>query len=261
VFSDDWSDEDLRKLYFSLEKGLCEHSVLSESEFYSRLPKSRQEPMKYSDQDIFWKLTQAIYFGTGFAANQIERFVIPQASMEFANYSEIAKLSKSDKEAIVKRIGYSRPTRWCISNAKRFVDLIEEYGSFERYIETFSDIEYLAIDLQNRFAGIGKLSSLHFMVMIGLETIKPDRVICRIFYRIGLVLDQNNIQQVRKVATRISNVTGLSSERIDIVLVKYGAKGDSDMLGTSNGICKSTKPLCSQCSISLFCKKVGVDIT
>ena len=50
------SDEDLKKLFFDVEMGLCEHSSLTESEFYSLLPAPQHIQSKHSDQEIFWNL-------------------------------------------------------------------------------------------------------------------------------------------------------------------------------------------------------------
>jgi DNA-3-methyladenine glycosylase I len=85
------------------------------------------------------------------------------------------------------------------------------------------------------------------MTDIGLNVLKPDRVICRIFKRLGLIADENQLLSTVLQGRKFQQQTGHSIRYIDIVLVAYGQVEFLD-LGIKNGICLN-KPRCEACPL------------
>lgn len=91
----------------------------------------------------------------------------------------------------------------------------------------------------SRFGYLGPITVYHFLLELGL-TIKPDRVICRICGRLGLIDGREQIDQAVKVGKRIAVATGYPIQYVDAVLVKYGqvgGVGESEYYGLEGGIC------------------------
>jgi DNA-3-methyladenine glycosylase I len=102
------------------------------------------------------------------------------------------------------------------------------------------------------------------MMDIGLPVLKPDRVIERIFKRIGLVpkdLPESDALYVALIqeGRRFAHATGHSIRYIDIVFVCYG-QVQAREVGISKGICLSEEeggPSCSLCKIREYCDHNG----
>src|SRR5688572_1846250 len=81
----------------------------------------------------------------------------------------------------------------CIENAKTMKSLIERHGAFAAYLDSFApkdsfeNLLLLKEELEARFHYLGGVTVYHFLTEIGMPVIKPDRVICRIFRRLGLI--------------------------------------------------------------------------
>ncbi|MEM3986898.1 MAG: hypothetical protein QXR39_08995 [Candidatus Methanomethylicia archaeon] len=76
--------------------------------------------------------------------------------------------------------------------------------------------------------------------------LKPDRVICRIFSRLGFIDNADNINQAIKVGRDIAIATGYPIRYIDIIFTTYGQMGDY-------GICLEKNPKCYICEIKKYC--------
>jgi DNA-3-methyladenine glycosylase I len=150
----------------------------------------------------------------------------------------------------------------CIENARAVRAVVAEYGSFKEYVESFSprssldNLMRLRKDLKTRFAYLGSITSYHFLTDIGMPVLKPDRVIRRIFSRLGLVEDASETEQrlsdvVRK-GNEFAQATGHPIRYIDIVFVAYGqVKGE---VGLAQGICLEKQPRCSICGATGYCQ-------
>ena len=91
------------------------------------------------------------------------------------------------------------------------------------------------------------------MLDMGLNVWKPDRVICRILYRLGLINDKNDIEKAVKVGREIGIKVKLPIRYIDIVFVKYGQRGAEEPFGLDDGICLGINPRCHLCGIREYC--------
>lgn len=91
------------------------------------------------------------------------------------------------------------------------------------------------------------------MTDIGLPVLKPDRVITRIFKRLGLINDENALLATVIHGRKFGEATGYSIRFIDIPLVKYGQQGEGDMLKVKGGICLEENPKCNDCGLKTYC--------
>lgn len=150
----------------------------------------------------------------------------------------------------------------CVHNAGKFESLVNEYGSFDAYVQAFAPRESAAnlmrlrADLQHRFKYLGGITTFHLMTDIGLPVLKPDRVIRRIFYRLGLIEseseDEANLLATIEQGQRFSTAAQQPIRYIDIVFVAYG-QVRSDEFGLDSGICLSDSPRCDVCGVRKAC--------
>lgn len=115
----------------------------------------------------------------------------------------------------------------CVQNAKRITQIVDKYGSIKAYIHSFypnsSDeaLYRLKRSLESKFSFLGGVTSYHFMTDIGLNVLKPDRVILRIFKRLGLIESEKDFLGAVKIGRAFSEATNLSNRFIDIIFVLY----------------------------------------
>jgi len=133
-------------------------------------------------------------------------------------------------------------THFVVANAVAFRSPIDEFGSFQAYVDSFRPNESLyqvvalKRDLERRLSYLGDVTSSHFLTDIGLPVLEPDRVLCRIFYRLGLTSDETDIQETERQGRRFAEETGQPIRYIDIVFVAYG-QVQSDEFRIDKGIC------------------------
>jgi DNA-3-methyladenine glycosylase I len=146
----------------------------------------------------------------------------------------------------------------CVNNAIMYNEIINKYGSFSNYIESFgnTDEESVLERIKNnlmRFELLGPITAYHFMLDMGLKVWKPDRVICRILNRLGLLDDLQDIEQAVKLGREIANQVHEPIRYLDIIFVKYGQQGDEEPFGLKTGICLEKNPRCSICGVKDYC--------
>jgi DNA-3-methyladenine glycosylase I len=90
------------------------------------------------------------------------------------------------------------------------------------------------------------------MTDIGLPVLKPDRVISRIFFRLGIINDENDLAGTVLQGKKFADATGLPIRYIDIVFVAYG-QVQSLEFGIDRGICLD-KPRCDECGLRKHCR-------
>ncbi len=155
-------------------------------------------------------------------------------------------------------ISNERKIRACIKNAQKFDDIVKRYGSFAGYVESFGDLDQESVltalkeDLM-KFGFLGIRTAYHFMLDMGLNVWKPDRVISRILYRLGLIDNKEDIEKAVRVGREISIKVDLPIRYLDIVFVKYGQEGAEAPFGLDNGICLRNNPRCHLCGIKEYC--------
>lgn len=250
-----------KDIFFKLENTLREVSNLSNEQFNSNFGKFKYyENRELSDNDYYNILVEVVFYSGMNAATVSNK--MPIIKDYFSDYEEVIYYNDSKLKEILndpKMIKNKQKINACIKNAKVLSNLINEYGSFETYIEQFQpqkSFENLLLfkeELDYKFSFLGGITSYHFMTDVGLPVLKPDRVIKRIFKRLGLIEDtEQNLKTViqgRKMALE----TKFPIRYIDICFVKYGQKGKDEIFGLNNGICLEKEPKCSICGIKEYC--------
>ena len=97
----------------------------------------------------------------------------PSFQEAFRGFSpaKVSKLSEKDVSALMKDATIIRNEKkiWAtIENARAFLDLQKEHGSFQGYIESFGKKEKILLeDLPRRFKFMGPSTSRMFLYMVG----------------------------------------------------------------------------------------------
>lgn len=152
-----------------------------------------------------------------------------------------------------------RKIRACINNAKIMKEIDTKYGNFINYLNSFSDklpndkkaIEVILEDLKTKFEYIGPKTGRHFLMLLGLPTVKPDVMVMRVLHRLGLIGGEGNefIDDAIEICSQIAKMADIPEEFVDELLVK---------IGQSEGVqlCKKENPNCGLCGLRYYCEYV-----
>lgn len=213
----------------------------------------------FSNADYYWILVYVVFYAGFRAATVNEKLDLIRRY--FPDYETVAGYDGSKTDEILSNpemIRNRRKVQACIKNAKVFKNIVNEYGSFQAYIDSFSptasfeNLMLLKEELEYRFNGLGRITTYHVMTDIGLPVLKPDRVICRIFQRLNLIESDEQLLKTVIQGRKFSQATGHPIRYIDIVFVAYG-QVKSKEFGLTSGICLEQNPLCSICGATSFC--------
>jgi DNA-3-methyladenine glycosylase I len=222
-----------------------------------------------SDNDIYWILVYVPFYAGMRAATVSKR--LPAIKEYFGDFRKVKNYTDSEIEQFKKdprTIHHPLKINACIENAIKLDNLVKRFGSFKEYLAKFepltneSKIEELVNDLRKniKFKYLKDRTLFHFLTDLGINVLKPDRVICRVFSRLGLIDDVNNLEQAISVGRKISETTSYPIRCVDIIFVKLGQMGEDTFFdgeptfGINNGICFEKNPICSLCSLTKFCK-------
>jgi DNA-3-methyladenine glycosylase I len=232
----------------------------------------------YSDDEYFYKL-KFIPFYSGFRAEIVKK-KIDIINYYFPNYLKTSNYGDNDIERIMKdenMIKNEDKIRSCIINACTFKKIVDDYGSFQQYVNSFEmkdiygkySFENLMLfkeEIECKFRYLGLTTSYHFMTDIGLPVLKPDRVILRIFFRLGLIdthkgkqlidtpegiklIDTHKGEQLLKTVIqgrKMSEVVSCPIRAVDYTLWRFGQEGNE-------GVCLENNPRCDICEVKKFC--------
>jgi DNA-3-methyladenine glycosylase I len=252
---------DIKDLFKKMEIAIKKESSLSDEEFEKNWGRFKKYHYKnYLDNAIYWILVQVAFYSGMKAATVTEK--LPAIKKYFNDYATARNYSEIEVSLVLKdpnTIHYKRKIEACINNAIKFDKLIKRHGTFSNYIESFGNlqddktIDILKKDLM-QFDYVGPITAYHVMLDLGLNVWKPDRVICRILFRLGLISDKDNVDQAIMVGKEFSRQINEPIRYIDIIMVKYGQMGDEEGFGlTKGGICLEKNPRCHVCGISEYC--------
>lgn len=209
--------------------------------------------------DQYFSILVFVAFYSGFRAATVTS-KIDVIQKHFPGWEKVSLYGDEDIKNILsdpEMIAHPTKIRGCVENAKMFGELISKYGSIKKYIESYSPAEsfenllLLKEALEASFAYLGGITVYHFMTDIGLPVLKPDRVMCRIFERLGLLENQGQLLKAVLQGRKFAEATGFPIRYIDIVFVAYG-QVKSEEIGVIEGICLNT-PRCQKCSIRSYC--------
>jgi len=252
---------DLKDLFTKMEAAIKKECSLSEEDFERNWGKFKKYHYKnYSDNDVYGILVQVAFYSGMKAKTVTEK--LPAIKKYFNDYTSAKSFSETEVNAILEdpnTIHYKRKIEACINNAITFDKLIKRHGTFSNYIESFGNLEeertlnLLKRDLM-QFDYVGPITAYHVMLDLGLNVWKPDRVIRRILFRLGLISDKENIEQSIAAGKEFARQLSEPIRYIDIVMVKYGQMGDEEGFGLAKGgICLEKNPRCPVCGVKEYC--------
>lgn len=236
-------------------KNLSTEKIRENLDWYKHL-----EGKIFSDNDYYQILINVIFY-SGFRAATVTA-KISTIREYFSDYLAVTEYTEDKFNHILSDSNMIRnraKIKACIKNAYVFRDLVQKHGSIQSYIEMFSpntsfeNLMRLKDEIENRFYRLGKITVFHFLTDIGLPVLKPDRVICRIFERLGLIESKENTFEAIIQGRKFTEATGLPIRYIDIVFVAYG-QVQSKEFGIERGICLEEKPSCKLCDAQTYCK-------
>jgi len=241
-------------LFSMTEKTLKKQTGLSDKAFKERFSGFRNMTFKKRTDDEYFQIIKQIVFYSGFKAKTITSKLdiinthLPDyKTVSLFNDNNIVRIL-SDKK-MIKNEGKITAT---INNAKTIKTIIKQHGSFHAYIDNFNptasfeNLMLLKEELQYRFDYLGEITVYHFLMDIGLNVMKPDRVLVRIFMRLGLIENENQYLKTIIQARKFAEATKHSIRYIDIIFVTYGQQGD-------DAICLEQNPKCKLCGLKIYC--------
>jgi hypothetical protein len=116
--------------------------------------------------------------------------------------------------------------------------------------------------LEDTFTRFRQTSAYHYLMEMWLNNVKPDRVLQRVFHRVGLTGDPSVSRSVAdekeflwsftEHAREFAKATGNSIRYIDITFMALGQVAIKEF--GVKGICLEEKPFCNQCQVRPLCE-------
>ena len=169
------------------------------------------------------------------------------------NELTVMSKSNSDLKAILalasKKLNNTKLVN-CIKNARIMKLYSEEFGSFGELLDQKKgNIDELK-ELMLNFPSVGDAVALDFLKDIGMDFVKPDVHVLRVFYRLGLIQAETCFDEALKVAEAFKQTTSEKMSVIDAVFWMYGGGGDGHV---ERAMCNKNSPYCNQCPLTIFC--------
>jgi DNA-3-methyladenine glycosylase I len=251
-----------KTIFEKIESTLIKTGSLNrpKDEIQTNLDKFKEFEGKVIENDEYFGILVFVIFYSGFKAATVnkKREVIKGY---FSDYHKVAEYSDEDILKICndqKMIKNEKKIRACWKNAKGFKEIVNKHETFQAYINSFNPIDsfenlmLLKEELEYRFDGLGPITTYHLLTDIGMPVLKPDRVICRIFKRLGLIESEKQFLKTIIHGRKFAEATGKPIRYMDIVFVAYGQVKSMEF-GITEGICLEKKPRCSSCGIRNYC--------
>jgi DNA-3-methyladenine glycosylase I len=237
--------------------------------------------MTHTDADYFQIMVHVIFYA-GMKATIVTKRE-SAIDRHFSSFSMAAGYGEKDILAILadpQMLRNKLKIRGCIDNAKKFAEVVKEYGSFGEYLRSIASVEDLRtglkgledlrrlwIDLQGRFKFLGRITSFHYLMEVGYNLVKPDRVVTRIFSRLRLIdglpspdhpdpqkLTDEQLWQIVQVGQQIAESSQLPIRYVDLVFVVFGQMEGQNPEDLPQGICLDENPRCSLCGVRDSCR-------
>lgn len=248
-----------KDIFEKIENTIRQQSILSEEDFIKQFGRFKKfENKKLNDNKIFKILTMIVFY-SGFRSSVVEskeEIILGH----FPDYQTVSQYSEEDYNIILsdtKMIRNRNKIKACIQNAKKFKTIVNKYGSFQNYLDSFNANDsfenfFILKDKLCNFSFLGETTVYHFLSDLGFNVLKPDRVILRIFKRLGLIENDERLLAIKQ-GKLFAKETGLPIRYIDIIFVKYGQIGKSVEFGLKDGVCLEKNPKCNICDITEYC--------
>ena len=251
-----------RNVFQQVEESLIRYGSRhrSEAEIRAELDVYKAFAGRKLTDDLYFEILLYVVFYSGFRAATVTARA-GSIIRWFPNWRTVADYGDEDVRAIMSdpsMIRNERKINACIENAKIMREVIHEHGSFDQYIasfaakDSFENLLLLKEELEARFQYLGGITVYHFLTDIGMPVLKPDRVLCRIFNRLGLTETEGQLLKTVLQGRKFAEATALPIRYIDIVFVAYG-QAQSMEFGVDRGICLK-EPRCCECGIKEYCR-------
>lgn len=218
-----------------------------------------------TDDEYHWLMTCV-----GFYSGMNARTVSDRLASVREHLYEVDRVARYDERSIAQIMSDPRmirneaKIRASIQNAKRFEAIAAQFESFQNYIDSFEtdksfeNVIRLRDSLRAQFKMLGPRTAYHFMMDVGMPVLKPDRVIVRIFSRLGLLskpaVDDDTLLDAVKVGRQMALESGRSIRQVDIVLALFGQVRGDDSFGLQKGVCLERNPICKVCKVRELCE-------
>lgn len=253
-----WDNEKMASIFQRVKETLFSNSNYNQVEFDERFDVYKNYENRLMSNNDYYQLIVNIIFYSGFKATTVEKH-LDIIHAYFQDYKVVMAYNLEEIEQIKndpKMIRNKRKIDACVKNAEKIDGIVKEYGSVKSYIDSFEpnlnedSLNKLKNSLEKNFSYLGGITSYHFMTDIGLNVLKPDRVIARIFYRLGLIEDENDLFEAVKIGRTFSIATKIPIRYIDVIFVMYGQL-DQEKLEC---ICSEKNPKCHKCGVEKDCQ-------
>jgi 3-methyladenine DNA glycosylase Tag len=206
----------------------------------------------------YFKAMSFVVFFSGFRASTVLAKG-DRISYYFGRIEDAAVRGKNEIAEVLADPGMIRnrnKVTACCHNAREFLRMREEYGSFGDMLLHFgrperislARLEELLAFLMKRFKYMGPATASHFLLDYGYPVIKPDRMVMRVLHRTGLLPDvtEQFYASASEICRDLAHTLSVSIRYVDWVLVGLGMEGRA-------GICRKTSPLCNKCLLKREC--------
>jgi DNA-3-methyladenine glycosylase I len=216
------------------------------------------ERFRHSGSKWFFRKQVEVVFYSGMKAKTITSRM-PAILKYLGDYKRAASFTDEDVSRVcgaTDMIKNEAKISACVHNARIFLTLEKEYGSFRNYLLAFNQgfptdtrrIPELSADLQRRFKFLGPRTSKHFLMVCGFPLVKPDRMVMRVLYRLGLILGETDeyIYKAVDVCLGLAEKAQVPPFFMDSILVGVGQSEGA-------GVCKKIRPECQACGLRPYC--------
>lgn len=254
------SDTDLEAIYRDLERALITECKKAKPDIEQVLDAATSHATIDTDDNALFRKLVMVVFYSGFKAATVtaKKDTILRHLGDWQRVKDYVEADVARVLADDDMIGNRRKVEACVVNAKKVEEIRAKHGSFGAYLRdlagarALSDLLVMKEDLEAQFQYLGGITVYHFMTDIGLDVLKPDRVIMRILHRLGLVEDRDRYFRAVQIGQRMAAATGTSLRKVDRVLVAYG-QVTTEEFGLARGICLEDEPRCDVCGVRDRC--------
>ena len=240
----------LFNLIFDKEKSI------SNNDNFEREIKERRTRVFDKDKpdSYFFEILVRDIFNAGMKAKVVTS-KLPYIRKAFSDFNilEVSKYDDNDLKNMMnnpKIIRREIKLRSCIANSRKMKEYSEEYGSFGEFLyREKSNLNQLKKKLME-FKYVKDAVSVDFLKDIGMDFIKPDVHVLRIFSRLGLISSERAFNEAILVAEEFKVATNENLSVIDAVFWMYGGSGDGHL---QKAICTKNNPICKECPVINYC--------
>ncbi|MDY0302518.1 MAG: DNA-3-methyladenine glycosylase I [Candidatus Moranbacteria bacterium] len=244
-------------IFNKIHSTLRETTKLSNTEFEAKFGIYKMYENRSLTDDQYYSILVDVIFYSGFKAATVDKY-IKNIHNHFPSIDVVIKYTESDLIDIANDsniIQNQSKIRACFKNALVMHEIIQKHESFSSYVDFMNpnkdekSLYNFKHALERQFHFLGGITSFHFMTDIGLNVIKPDRVIIRIFKRLSLIEHDKDILKAIEIGRQMSKSTGYPIRYIDVILVLYGQLNHLGIVS----ICTEVNPKCELCKLKQNC--------